>query len=213
MLLLPRVTYRKAKITPGDNTQAVLTELGGTPSKKLRKSDENYLERYSKLYSLLWKREAELRDTVFIKKTMSVPEFAEDGSYSITVVEHDVLSLDGAIDEYLRDKPSEKLVDWERLLPCGSNLLLVREAYHELLDRIVELEKRSGYTSRDEASVTNTNRYRGNRAFIVSGQPGIGKTWFLSHVLVDRLLRGELTSCKARRTLSFSTNLASTIYP
>lgn len=48
---------------------------------------------------------------------MSVPEFAEDGSCSITVMEHDVLSLDGAIDSYLRGKPSENLVAWKRLLP------------------------------------------------------------------------------------------------
>ena len=27
----------------------------------------------------------------------------------------------------------------------------------------------------------------------MTGQPGIGKTWFLSFVLVDRLLRGEVT--------------------
>lgn len=28
-----------------------------------------------------------------------------------------------------------------------------------------------------------------DRVFIVPGQPGVGKTWFLSCVLVDRLLR------------------------
>ena len=64
-----------------------------------------------------WEKEIELRDVVFFKKTVSVPEFAEDGSCSITVMERDVLSLDGAIDSYLGDGPSENLVVWKRLLP------------------------------------------------------------------------------------------------
>lgn len=45
-----------------------------------------------------------------------MPEFAEDGSCSITVMEHDVPSLDGVIDSYLGDGPSENLVVWKRLL-------------------------------------------------------------------------------------------------
>lgn len=59
------------------------------------------------------------------KKTVSVPEFAEDGSCSFTEREHDILSLDSAINAYLKDNPSNKLECWTELLPCSSNLLLV----------------------------------------------------------------------------------------
>ena len=57
-----------------------------------------------------------LRDVIFVKKPVSVPEFAENKSCSTTVVEHNVLSLDGAIDVYLGGKPSENPLDWMKLL-------------------------------------------------------------------------------------------------
>ena len=72
--------------------------------------------RYARLHSLLWEKETVLRDVVFVKKPVSVPEFAENKSCSTTVVEHNVLSLDGAIDVYLGDKPSENTLDWMKLL-------------------------------------------------------------------------------------------------
>lgn len=105
---LPRVTYRKIKTTPGDNTQAEPAELSGTANRKLRKGDENYLKEYSKSHSLPWKKETESRDTV-------------------------------------------------------------------------THEERNGCTSRDGASVIDTERHRLIRTFTVSGQSGVGKTWFLSH--------------------------------
>ena len=136
--ILPRATHRKAKTILGDSTHAALPEPSGA-AKKLRtetSSAATSMQRYARLHSLLWKKE-ELRDVVFVKKTVSVLEFAEGKPCSITVVEHDMLSLDGAIDKYLGNKPSEHRVDWERLLPCGSNSLVFREAYRELLDWVV----------------------------------------------------------------------------
>ena len=40
--------------------------------------------------------------------------------------------------------------------------------------------------------MSNARHSRLTKGFIVTGQPGIGKTWFLSLVLADRLLRGEV---------------------
>jgi DNA replication protein DnaC len=31
------------------------------------------------------------------------------------------------------------------------------------------------------------------KAMVFTGQPGIGKSWFLAYVLVERLLKGEIT--------------------
>jgi hypothetical protein len=123
-----------------------------------------------------------------------VPEFSEDGIADATSTEMEFweLSLDAAIEAHLQSENLNR-ADWKGLLPCESNSLLYRDAYREMLGCIATREKTHGYTSRDGSAVVEAHRSRRHKVFIVTGQPGIGKTWFMSLVLVDRLMRGEVT--------------------
>jgi hypothetical protein len=55
-----------------------------------------------------------------------------------------------------------------------------------MLGIIKELEEVNGYTGKVERS----QRERTHSSIILTGNPGIGKTWFQSAILVDRLLAG-----------------------
>ncbi|KAA8899471.1 hypothetical protein FN846DRAFT_909607 [Sphaerosporella brunnea] len=66
--------------------------------------------------------------------------------------------------------------------------MLVRDAYEEAYRFLNE-------HARDADSDPSNNKQRNvlDRAAIITGHPGIGKTWFLSLVLVQRLLNGQQT--------------------
>ncbi|KAA8895755.1 hypothetical protein FN846DRAFT_911413 [Sphaerosporella brunnea] len=66
--------------------------------------------------------------------------------------------------------------------------MLVRGAYEEAYRFLTEHERDAGSDS------SNNKRHNVlDRAAIITGHPGIGKTWFLSFVLVQRLLNGLQT--------------------
>jgi len=73
-------------------------------------------------------------------------------------------------------------------LPCGANELLVRNAYREMYNILLDAQElRIKYLDKNEPIP------RSDRIILILGQPGIGKTWFLSYVLVRRLLEGKPT--------------------
>jgi hypothetical protein len=107
-------------------------------------------------------------------------------------VEVTELSLDGVITRLLDGNSTETSAEWKDLLPCGSNMLLFRDTYHEMLDCLFLLDKKNGYLP-EHAKDLPSCRNRLHKGLVISGQPGIGKTWFLSALLVGRLLLGSKT--------------------
>ena len=77
-------------------------------------------------------------------------------------------------------------------LPCKANELLVREAYREMYDvLVVDHEDRMKHVEK-ESEIPRFKKFT-----LILGQPGIGKTWFLSYALVRRLLEGKPTIFQA----------------
>jgi len=77
-------------------------------------------------------------------------------------------------------------------LPCGADDLLVRESYRELYGILVaDQEDRMKHVQAGER-IPNWKTFT-----LILGQPGIGKTWFLSYVLVRRLLERKPTIFQA----------------
>jgi len=75
-----------------------------------------------------------------------------------------------------------------KCLPCSANELLVRNAYKEMYNILLEAQKlRMKYLDKNEPIPDS------EKIILILGQPGIGKTWFLSYVLVRRLLEGKPT--------------------
>jgi hypothetical protein len=73
-------------------------------------------------------------------------------------------------------------------LPCQANELLVRGAYREMYDILVADHEHRLEHFRVKKFIPHYMKFS-----LILGQPGIGKTWFLSYVLVRRLLEGKPT--------------------
>ncbi|KAA8895004.1 hypothetical protein FN846DRAFT_912250, partial [Sphaerosporella brunnea] len=139
-----------------------------------------HLEKASALHSLLWAK-PEVRETIIRARNISVPTFGETNTTNlIRCTRLDLRPLLQRIQITSTD---------DGLLPCATNNMLVRVAYEEAYRFLTEHE-------RDAGSGSSNNSKRRNvldRAAIITGHPGIGKTWFLSFVLVHRLLNGQKT--------------------
>ena len=142
-----------------------------------------------KLYEYLWGKDSTLRDRI----------------YSFTNVPH-IRDGDNSMLRMLSLRVGEEgLQDAVLQLPCGLTDLLVRGSYEGALRMMndseasrqlvtVDVEKTNddGTTYTIRMPIPGT-RQKVNRAFIFSGHPGIGKTCFLSYVLVERLLKAQPT--------------------
>ena len=141
------------------------------------------------LYKYLWGKDSSLRDRIY--SFSNVPHI-RDGENSMLRM----LSL--RVGE-------EGLQNAGLQLPCGLTDLLVRgsyegalrlmnesEASRQLVTMNVEKRNDDGTTYTVRMPIPGT-RQKVNRAFIFSGHPGIGKTCFLSYVLVERLLKAQPT--------------------
>ena len=165
-----------------------------------QKDWEPPLERCRILYGM-WGKDQKLRDQIFEKRKVHAPSFHGTPSAEI---EHTHLYLRCATVEYLTTSADVPADDLDSLLSCLTNHMLVTEAYAEAFaylsqrdakrdTKIMPIENRqqSGDVLIEfgENPNSRTNAYQ---AVIMTGQPGIGKTWFL-YVLVERLLRAETT--------------------
>jgi len=132
-------------------------------------------ERLKFLHGLLWGQEEHLSNTVFCN--FKHPSWDRDTNPHInsddtrTAVK---LTL-------------SHFTTGERRLPCRADELLVRKAYEEMYDILLKAQKdRRKYP--EEKCIPDKEKI-----ILILGQPGIGKTWFLSYVLVRRLLEGKPT--------------------
>ena len=135
------------------------------------------------LYRLLGDKGKALRDRIFTTKSISVLTFLPDGSQDYSYTE---LSLRTSITEFLQRTPGGDPELWLKILPCKPNALVFRETYREMLDFIKGLEEEHGYMGEGK----RPQRERTHSSIILTGNPGIGKIWFQSAILVDRLLAG-----------------------
>jgi len=77
-------------------------------------------------------------------------------------------------------------------LPCRADELLVRESYREMYDILVTDQEDRIRTVHAGRMIPDWKKFS-----LILGQPGIGKRWFLSYVLVRRLLEGKPTIFQA----------------
>ena len=128
------------------------------------------------LHGLLWGQEKRLLNTIF--SDFQHPSWNRDTNPHIN--SDDTRT---AVKLTLR-----RIASTAEFLPCGESELLVRNAYREMYDILLEAQElRMKYLNKDEPIP------RCDRIILILGQPGIGKTWFLSYVLVRRLLEGKRT--------------------
>ncbi|KAK6334310.1 hypothetical protein TWF730_003523 [Orbilia blumenaviensis] len=90
------------------------------------------------------------------------------------------------------------LDEYKKILPCGASWMLVRPDYIHILkdceshQGVYETQERVRRHMRGNEGKTEARRFDRTR-FVVTGEGGIGKTWLLSYILVDRLLKGLVT--------------------
>ena len=147
------------------------------------------------LYKYLWGKDYSLRDRIYS------PYVCDDGGISHLCM----LSLPLG-DDREEDGKEAALSEGAFLnLPCGLDELLVRDSYNGALRMMEDFEASRTPPSiritkrKDDGTpytVSRTNkgsRQKVDKAFIFTGLPGIGKTCFLSYVLVERLLKAQPT--------------------
>ncbi|KAF8545093.1 hypothetical protein BDD12DRAFT_800727 [Trichophaea hybrida] len=155
--------------------------------------------RLDNLFQILWKQNDALHDKIFSDFEVNVPEFRLDQDTKISTATFKKLSLDQVISDYEYENDIQ-LPSWP-MLPGRKDRLLVRQAYKELYQAI-----RSGEESRpgdikrvrqEDGTVSlvtdRSLRQEIEKVFLITGHPGIGKTMYLSYLLVQRMLLGEPT--------------------
>jgi hypothetical protein len=138
------------------------------------------IARLNFLHGLLWGKEDSLRDTVLCE--FQHPSWNRDTNPHInddmrTAVK---LSLSGI--------SSGAQLEGDSCLPCEANELLVRGAYREMYDILLRAQEGRLKDLQEWKAIPHRKKI-----ILILGQPGIGKTWFLTYVLVRRLLEGKPT--------------------
>jgi hypothetical protein len=168
------------------------------------KEEDRDLQKARALHSILWRKGDSIRDEIFKERWVSVPTFGERETTAAATFLH--LDLQKLVDEYFQNN-TKAAPNLKRrgLLPCNTNAMLVREAYQEAYTYIDKRDQRrdkvQGLQLDENEDGTRTARFEKienprlptDRAVIFTGHPGIGKTWFLSYILVERLLKGQPT--------------------
>jgi len=151
---------------------------------------QSSLLRLEILYEQLWAKQDSLYDTIF--PDFEFPYFnpkpeTDTATNSQEYVKKSAvkLSLSGVV------RGAQLPADG--CLPCLANELLVREAYREMYDILVACQE-------DRLKHTARIIPKWMKMILILGQPGIGKTWFLSYVLARRLLVGKPTIFQAHET-------------
>ena len=195
---------------------------------------KDLLKNYQHLHRLLWGRNKEIRERLFVERVIEVPKFSTvipEGA-RVLVESPDDPGTDGDGEVrgsgdsrtednctgdscegdgdtggepgeygYATDPQQKKLAIHATFLslkeisaepptlPCGDHTMYYRDSYRELFEFLMKLVKDEGLAVYNAEKPIVRERKR-SRGFIITGQPGIGKTYFGSLLLVERLLRG-----------------------
>lgn len=159
------------------------------------------------LYKCLWakntKQTGDVSKGAITERIVNVPIFDVDGSVT-SRVNHMAKFIDitDAVNEHRKSNGyMDPIYDshYEGILPCGRNELLLRPAYEEAIRVLEKSEQLQGFMrSPDETEAEWLSRRPRKRdhfqsGFVFTGHPGIGKTFFLSQLLVHRLMAGLAT--------------------
>jgi len=141
------------------------------------------LGRLMSLRGLLWVKEVSLRVTFF--SAFQHPSWNSDTNPHINGDMRSAVKL-----WLLSDTSSGAQLQGDRFLPCGANKLelLVRGAYEEMYNILLRVQEDWLEHIRKSAPTPHWKTI-----CLMLGQTGIGKTWFLSYILVWRLLEGKPT--------------------
>jgi hypothetical protein len=148
-----------------------------------------------------------LEPLIFVKQHTQIPLFDDDSSqpHKKVLYEYTELSLVAAIKKYEEETQASHL---GKLLPCGKNTILVRDAYKDSYDLL------ETYLTNPPCKIEPGIDAQGNffreeifgvrpkisKALVISGHPGIGKTFSNSYILVRRLLDGKPTILQMTET-------------
>ena len=153
-------------------------------------------EEYRQPYDFLWGKDSTLRNHIY-----SYPKdrhFQDDGGISNVCM----LSLEVEEATMFEETGGQSPQLHGAQLPCELRQLLIRNSYKDALqmmddfeasrkpDTVVKKCNEDGTPSFVHKMVKGS-RNRLNKGFIFLDHPGIGKTCFLSHVLVERLLKAR----------------------
>ena len=144
-------------------------------------TDPYTAERLECLHTLLWGQEERLLDTVF--SDFQHPSCNHEANPPLN--RHETQS---AVKLSLSRNNIGYFLREAGCLPCGANELLARNAYREMYDILLQAQKDRLHDS-EKDSISDMEKI----ILLILGQQGIGKTWFLSYVLVRRLLEGKPT--------------------
>ena len=176
------------------------------PNKDFIPFEIDYLQSFTLLHKLLWDKRELVNSKIYSTINVQVPNFIlsqEEGwdpeipHYSETPSQITQLSVEDIFLEYEANYGNSGMKA-RHLLPCGARQLLIREAYKETLAMVKTYEaERVGDMKRVKLpdgtfkSIQDfSSRQATDKGYVISGHPGIGKTWFLSYLLVERLLSG-----------------------
>jgi hypothetical protein len=182
------------------------------------------LAKLRRLSAILWNKKGELQDSIFKEVQIDVPYY--DHRQPEVVVKkskHAVMLLSlKEVNAIYQRKTGGKVLSG--LLPCGADSLFVRPAYSELYECLEQSEqsrKGAALTVLDDSEFAdkvqglslkdidpqdfievsdNGTRWDEDKAVIICGHPGIGKTYFISYMLVRRLLGGKTTILQLNTT-------------
>jgi hypothetical protein len=132
------------------------------------------------LHGLLWGKGDSLRDTVLC-------EF-EHPSWNRDTNSHIEGDMRTAVKLSLSGISSGAQLEGAYCLPCEANELLVRGAYLEMYDILLEAQEDRLKDLQEGRDIPHWKKI-----ILILGQPGIGKSSFLTYVLVRRLLEGKPT--------------------
>jgi hypothetical protein len=167
--------------------------------------------RLQHLHRLLWNNNSRLRDKIFLDSLFSVPTFDKELNVTgSTMTGCRQLTLEKLISEFDNLTEGEAIDQYGVGLQAGLDFLLpnhaedsmlVRPAYEESYAMLCRYEdERPGRMKRKIGADGNfvmvaykQMRALSEKAVIFTGQPGIGKSWFLAYILVERLLKGQPT--------------------
>ncbi|KAA8893709.1 hypothetical protein FN846DRAFT_895732 [Sphaerosporella brunnea] len=145
--------------------------------------------RLERLFRVLWKEKDALERMIFVKRRTHIPLFDNDSSqpHKKVLYEYTELSLDVAIKRYEEEKQAS---DLGQLLPCGADAILVRDSYkdsYDLLETYLTKPPRTIKRVIDaEGNITREEifgvRSKTSKALVISGHPGIGKTFSNSYI-------------------------------
>ncbi|RPB00673.1 hypothetical protein L873DRAFT_1788850 [Choiromyces venosus 120613-1] len=140
------------------------------------------------LYDELWRQQL----SVIEPCTFSIPQ-PQHGlhpGYIVDLKEIDDETFPDPEFEKGKEEQGFKMLEVRSRLPCGIDQLLVRQEFEAIEHELVEIESEKWTNVNPKTKMPAVGL---NLDYQIAGQPGSGKSFFLSYLLVLRILKGQPT--------------------